>query len=100
MLSALAADNKPIEFQLNNRGILGNPRGTMIIDMDLNAHPEIETTQGWRPASTARILAHEIGHVAYGIGDTGVGRMVNVIANENPVATELGEPARIRYSGR
>ncbi len=48
-------------------------------------------------ATTERILGHEMGHAATGIGDTGPNNMDNVRQNENPIAIELGQPERIRY---
>ncbi len=44
-----------------------------------------------------RIIAHELGHAVFGIGDAGPGRLSNVLANENPIMLELGEPARTHY---
>jgi hypothetical protein len=75
----------------------GVPRGTCDIYIDPEFHPNTATTAGRKDASTERVLAHEIGHAATGIEDTGPGRMDNVIANENPIVTELGLGARIYY---
>ena len=73
-----------------------NPRTREIV-VAPNSHPPVETTKGRQPASTARILGHEMGHAATGVGDTGQGRMNNVNMNENPIAIELGEPTRTKY---
>jgi len=70
---------------------------TDIIMIDPNSHPLTDTTDGVLPASTESILAHEIGHAATGIGDTGEGNMDNVLYNENPIRKELGEPERTKY---
>src|SRR5438552_9130209 len=37
--------------------------------IDPSDHPMIETTAGRKPASTTRIMAHELGHLATGIRD-------------------------------
>jgi hypothetical protein len=97
MLKAIEASGKPIEIRLNNSGDLSSRTPGNYINLDINANPTIQTTAGPIPASTARIIAHELGHAVFGIGDVGTGRMANVTANENPVATELGEKARSRY---
>ena len=47
-------------------------------------------------ASPERVLAHELGH-AFGDKDDGPNRMNNVERNENPVARDLGQPARVTY---
>jgi hypothetical protein len=65
-------------------------RGTCNVIIDPDFHPEIPTLAGRKAASTARILAHEMGHAATDVGDTGPGRMDNITLDENPVATELG----------
>jgi hypothetical protein len=68
------------------------------IHIDPCEHPLIHTTMGIQPASTARIIAHELGHAVTGVGDTGPGNMDNVNQNENPIATQLGEPySRTQY---
>jgi len=64
------------------------------INIDPTYHPEIQTSQGRQLASTQRIIAHELGHAVTGIHDDGPGRMNNVNQNENPIATQLGEPYR------
>jgi hypothetical protein len=48
------------------------------------------------PASTTRILSHELGHTT-GIGDTGPGQMDNIIKNENPIMIPLEGKERISY---
>jgi toxin ParE1/3/4 len=49
------------------------------------------------PASLQRAIGHELGHTL-GTGDDGPGMMNNVNLNENPIATQLGEPYyRVRY---
>jgi hypothetical protein len=72
--------------------------GTCDIVIDPEFHPEIPTLAGRKSASTARILAHEMGHAATGVGDTGPGQMDNIILNENPVASELGLSPRTGYA--
>lgn len=73
-------------------------RGTCNIVIDPDFHPEIPTLAGRKSASTARILAHEMGHAATNVGDTGPGQMDNIILNENPVVTELGLSPRTGYT--
>jgi hypothetical protein len=59
------------------------------------------------PNTWERSLAHELGHAVTGIGDDDVSgappcggsRMSNIIANENPVAEELGQATRYSYNG-
>jgi len=65
--------------------------------IDPSFHPEVDTTSGPTSAPTDRILGHEIGHAVTGTEDNGPGQMNNVIQNENPIATQLGEPARTHY---
>jgi hypothetical protein len=74
------------------------PRGTCNVVIDPDFHPEIPTLAGRKSASTARILAHEMGHAATNVGDTGPGQMDNSILNENPVVTELGLSPRTGYT--
>ena len=78
-------------------GFAGRPRGTCDVVIDPDWHPEVATTAGRKSASTERILAHEMGHAATNLGDTGPGRMDNVIVNETPVVLELGLAARTHY---
>lgn len=71
------------------------------VRIDPNFHPSVETTAGKVPASTARIIGHELGHAVTGAGKEELtrGAMDNVRQNENPIATHLNppEPARIKY---
>jgi len=77
-----------------------NPRTREII-IDPTSRPIIETPQGFTSASSARILGHEMGHAATGASDyTGPEPGTNTIQNENPIASELGEPPRSRYIPR
>ena len=77
----------------------GRARNPKVVgsNIDPEYHPMIETTAGRKPASTIRIVAHEMGHLATGIRDRGPGRMDNVNANETPVMLELGYPRREKY---
>lgn len=76
---------------------------TIVINPDANA--KVTTEAGDLPASLPRILGHEMGHAATGAADPGDSNFVsgtpqpglNVIENENPIVTELGEPARTIY---
>jgi hypothetical protein len=69
-----------------------------LININPDFHPliQVATPCGQEAASTAIILAHELGHVA-GTYDVGPGKMDNVIQNENPVRQELGYPLRTAY---
>ena len=65
------------------------PRGTDDVYVDPTFHPRIQTNQGIKYASTLRILAHELGHLA-GVQDDGQGRMNNVNTWENPITAFRG----------
>ncbi|MBI1912831.1 MAG: RHS repeat-associated core domain-containing protein, partial [Deltaproteobacteria bacterium] len=71
------------------------------IIIDPEFHPEIKVKKGCTEkivqASSERILGHEMGHAATGVGDTGPDRMDNVRLNENPIAIELGQDERLEY---
>jgi hypothetical protein len=65
--------------------------------IDPTYHPLLEMNIGWIPASLQRAIGHELGHTL-GTDDDGPGQMNNVNLNENPIATQLGEPYyRISY---
>ena len=68
---------------------------TVFIDPFNNPH--LQEAAGLAPASKAAVLGHELAHAA-GHRDDGPGKMNNVIANENPIRTALGEPRRTTYS--
>jgi RHS repeat-associated protein len=72
----------------------GHPR---TVFMDPHNNLMLPTTAGMQPASKACILGHELGHAA-GAHDDGPNQMNNVIANENPIRLQLGEPARTSYT--
>ncbi|MEK7071175.1 MAG: RHS repeat-associated core domain-containing protein [Patescibacteria group bacterium] len=61
-------------------------------------HPVIGTDKGPQTASTARVLAHELGHLT-GVGDTPVSgnRMDNVNAWENPIMQPIDGYTRTMY---
>jgi len=61
-------------------------------------HPIIQTDKGQKPATTTRILAHELGHLT-GTGDDGPGRMNNINAWENPIMYPVEGFNRTSYSG-
>lgn len=58
--------------------------------IDLSWHPKVSTTEGRQRASSASMLAHEMGH-ATGTKD----QNRNISENENPVRHQLGEPERL-----
>jgi RHS repeat-associated protein len=87
-------------IHLNSMGRNGVPIANPDdIYVDPSSHPVIQTTAGPQPASTTRIIAHELGHSATGASDDGPNRMNNVNQNENPIVTHLStpEPARTKY---
>ena len=87
----------PQTIHLNNQHNDSALLGDGVVNIDPNDHPCINTTEGRRPASTLRILAHELGHSVTGRGDNGPGMMNNITWNENPIMMELGRPPRISY---
>lgn len=52
---------------------------------------------GYQRATLPDALIHELGHEMTGIGDTGLAKMDNVNANENPVDESLGIWPRLSY---
>jgi len=65
--------------------------------IDPTYHPQLEMTNGWKPVSLLRAIAHELGHTL-GTGDDGPFQMSNVDLNENPISTQAGERfERIAY---
>jgi RHS repeat-associated protein len=82
----------PKLLRLNNVGDNSAETPGPNIYVDPCSHPLIHTTMGIQPLSTQRIIAHELGHAVTGTGDAGPGNMDNVNQNENPIATQLGEP--------
>ncbi len=69
------------------------------IYMDPSFRPLIETSAGWRRITSLGVLAHELGHSVFGTKDIGLGNMMNIEMNENPIMEQLGHPARVRYYG-
>ena len=59
-----------------------------------NENRSIETTDGRRTASIARVLAHELGHLAGAADDA---NNTNVIKWENPVMTDVDKLIRTDY---
>ncbi|AYQ56154.1 hypothetical protein MS2017_0409 [Bathymodiolus thermophilus thioautotrophic gill symbiont] len=85
-----------IDLSVKNRAYIQNvPSDTIYID--LNFHPKISTDSGGIPATTRRILSHELGHSVFGALDDGINRMNNINLNENPIMNELGMPLRLEY---
>jgi RHS repeat-associated protein len=65
--------------------------------IDPTYHPRLDMTNGWKPASLLRAIAHELGHTL-GTADDGPFQMNNVDLNENPISTQAGERfERIAY---
>jgi len=83
---------------LEDAGILMPKSKPFTVFIDPNWHPDTCSPGGLVPASTARILGHEMGHLA-NLHDDGPGQMNNVLINENPIAAALNppEPPRIQY---
>ena len=67
--------------------------------IDPTFSPCMYTTAGIVRGSLERGIGHELGHLVFGVGDDGPGRMNNVNQNENPVANDLGQPSRTKYEG-
>lgn len=74
-----------------------SPLGHGPLTVNLDHIPSIYVVGGTMPVSITRTIAHEIGHAITGIDDDGRNNMHNVLVNENPIMTRLGEPARTRY---
>jgi Flp pilus assembly pilin Flp len=94
-MQAAIEGGTPLTININSTG--GLSATGSVIQIDPSSHPVIQTTAGPLPATTLRILAHEIGHAAMGERDDGANNLNNVIANENPVMSALGEPERTAY---
>lgn len=89
----------------NNSGELFHAEldaNTHVVSIDPNTNPNTQlkdlstgVTQS-EPASTTRILAHELGH-ATGTKDDGPNNMNNVNQNENPIMEPLENKTRTQY---
>ena len=76
-----------------NAGELGGSN----IWIDPTYHPLLEMSNGRKPPSLLRAIAHELGHTL-GTDDDGLFQMNNVDLNENPISTQAGERfERIAY---
>lgn len=97
LMKQIRKEGKQRHIHLNNTGRNQGQAPGQHVWVDPNSHPVIQTTAGPQPASTRRIIAHELGHAVTGTRDTGPNRMDNVNQNENPIVTQCGEPARTAY---
>lgn len=70
-------------------------KNTIYIDPNLSSI--VHTNYGPVQATTTRILAHELGHLATGTLDDGYRRLNNVILNENPIMGPLEGNSRNTY---
>jgi hypothetical protein len=94
----MEADPRPCRIiALPRTGIAQRIPGTCDIALDPFAYREVATLAGWKQASLERLLAHEMGHAATNVHDSGPGKMDNVNLNENPVVRELGLRERTAY---
>ncbi|GHC65207.1 FG-GAP-like repeat-containing protein [Roseibacillus persicicus] len=84
-----------VDLRVSNNAFTFTHHDTIYVDPALSTN--ILTTQGWMPASTTRIIAHELGHAIMGDRDNGPLNLHNTIRNENPIMNSLGQPSRIRY---
>lgn len=64
---------------------------------DASARPLVNTSEGLQPATLEDQMAHELGHLATGVRDTGPDKMDNINLNENPVRRSLSHPKRVTY---
>ncbi len=67
------------------------------VTLDPNFHPSINTDSGPQDASTARILAHELGHLAGGEDEGTPSSMGNINQFENPIMSPIEGYNRISY---
>jgi uncharacterized protein RhaS with RHS repeats len=91
-------ENSDTVFKINRswKRELVYRRSENSVYIDPNVNPNIWTNQGYRPASTTRILAHELGHAA-GANDEGFQRMENVTTWENSIMGPLEGFSRYAY---
>lgn len=79
--------NEPVKLHITkeNSAHADLGPGGKNVYVDPKFHPQIETTKGIIPASTARVIFHEVGHAVTGAGkaELTTGAMDNVIQNEN-----------------
>jgi hypothetical protein len=84
-------DGKVKAFQITlHDGASGSDVGANWIDLNRDRET-LQHESGQRQASWERLLAHEFGHAALGIYDTGSDMMENVRRVENPIMQELGD---------
>ena len=74
----------------------GGGNFTIVIDPS-DKNKQIDTDKGKIHPTTVRILAHELGHAVGDGPNDADGNMINIDKNENPIVTELGEPARTKH---
>ncbi len=67
------------------------------VSIDPNFNPTIDTNRGQKRASTARIMAHELGHLLGGEDEGTPDSMGNVIEFENPIMLPIEKYKRTRY---
>jgi RHS repeat-associated protein len=87
----------PQTISINNQNDDSSELGAGSVNVEPRDHPCIQTTAGRQPASTQRIIAHELGHAVTGTDDDGPGRLNNINQNENPIMNALGQPSRTSY---
>lgn len=99
MLVELESRKRAFGIDLTEAGVANSdhPGKSNLIHIGIGFHPMIMTTDGPRAAGLIRILAHELGHAAFGVFDDGPGRMRNIRENETPIMRALGYPARTQY---
>jgi RHS repeat-associated protein len=67
------------------------------VRLDPNFHPDISTNIGTMSASTARVLAHELGHLAGGLDEGTENNMGNTNQYENPIMAPIEGYYRTSY---
>jgi RHS repeat-associated protein len=96
LLRQLEASSDLYLLDTNSNGQAKYTPATKTVTIDLGISPTIQTTAGAKPASTTRILAHELGHCT-GTRDSGPNNMDNVNAYENPIMNPLEGYDRTQY---
>ncbi len=95
LITQLMGSNQTYKLTVNSSG--NHYQQGNMVTIDPGNHPFVYTSNGIEPASTTRILAHEMGHLT-GTLDDGINNMNNVNLYENPIMQQLGGHRRTSYT--